>query len=390
MRLKPIQLRKSFSCDILIFDDIGATWLSKVVPDFATCGYLSTRFCYPVLINIGFLRRLFLILLGSIFHRNATPYYSYLDALIKSIKPKIVMTAADNNATLAVVSKTHTSILFLYIQSALRDEHSFPKIHDLPVYCSFGYIEKRLFNDLNINCQAYWPIGSVKLGIAMSKEPTENDFQSSDICFISSHRPKDQGESSAISDRINDVDQILFVYSIRFARRSNLTIKVLGKARENKWQRKELAHYKKLAGGYPFDYITTDKNAREFASYHALLNSELTIHCGSTLGFEALSVGKKVLFGATMDMAFINDWGVRYYYLDMPRQIRLQKDSFEHFSEKLDYLRKIPLNDFLELTSRYSHQIMKNHSSLKPHEVLPQKLARDLDQYSDSVLSSNS
>ena len=389
MKIKLVKFKKSFSCDVLIFDDIGASWLSKVVPNSASIGYVSTRFSFPILFHKYFLRRLFVILLGRIFSRNYNSYYFYLDALIQSIQPKIIVTAADNSVTLSKISKLHTSILFVYVQSALRDLYSFQKNVDLPVYCSFGQIEKRLFNDSNIRVQEYLPIGSVKLGMAMSKEHTSSHMHA-DICFISSYRAEKKYSKRRdvwINKRIEGIDQLLFLHSIKFARRSNLSVRVLGKAREDEWQRLEMIHYEKLADGFPFEYVQTDNELREYESYYGLLSSGLSISCGSTLGFEGLSAGKKVLFGATMDVNFIDDWGVRYYYSDMPQLISLQQNSFEHFSCKVEYLRDISLDEFLEVTSSYARQIMHESPIGKPHEMLHQKLEHHLSQ--NSVLDSH-
>ena len=382
MRLKLVKFKKSFSCDVLIFDDIGASWLSNLVPNSASIGYVSTRFSFPILFHKYFLQRLFVILLTHIFSRNYDSYYFYLDALIKSINPKIIVTAVDNSVTLSKVSKLHSSILFLYVQSALRDLHSFQRSLDLPVYCSFGNVEKRLFSDLNIRVQKYLPIGSVKLGMAMSEQQTSS-YEHVDICFISSYRAETQyAKKRELSRRIEDIDQLLFLHSIKFARQSNLSVRVLGKAREDKWQTLELIHYEKLADGFPFEYVRTDNELSEYESYYGLLSSGLSINCGSTLGFEGLSAGKKVLFGATMDVKFIDDWGVGYYYSDIPQLISLHQESFEHFSCKVKHLRNIALDDFLKITSPYARQIMNESSIGKPHELLQQKIEHYLSQNS--------
>ena len=382
MRLKLVRFTRAFPCDILIFDHIGASWLSKLLPNSARIGYVSTRFSFPILLHKYFLQRLFVILLRHILSRNYDSYHFYLDALIKSINPKIIVTAADNSVTLSKVSKLHSSILFVYVQSALRGLYSFQRSLDLPVYCSFGNIEKRLFSDLNIRVQEYLPIGSVKLGMAMSEEQTSS-YEHVDICFISSYRAeKKYAKKLAISRRIEDIEQLLFLHSIKFARQSNLSVRVLGKAREDKWQRLELIHYEKLADGFPFEYVRTDNELSEYESYYGLLSSGLSINCGSTLGFEGLSAGKKVLFGATMDVKFIDDWGVGFYYLDIPQLISLQQESFEHFSRKVEHLRNIALDDFLKITSPYARQIMNESSIGKPHELLQQKIEHHLSQNS--------
>ena len=81
-----------------------------------------------------------------------------------------------------------------------------------------------------------------------------------------------------------------------------------------------------------------------------------------------------------MDVKFIDDWGVGYYYSDMPQIISLQQESFEHFSRKVEHLMDIALDDFLEITSPYARQIMSESSIGKPHELLQQKIEHHLSQ----------
>ena len=129
-------------------------------------------------------------------------------------------------------------------------------------------------------------------------------------------------------------------------------------------------------------YDAWENELSKYESYYGLLNSGLSITCGSTLGFEGLSAGKKVLFGATMDVKFIDDWGVGYYYSDIPQLISLQQESFEHFSCKVEHLREISLDDFLKITSPYARQIMNESSIGKLHELLQQKIEHHLSQNS--------
>ena len=83
-----------------------------------------------------------------------------------------------------------------------------------------------------------------------------------------------------------------------------------------------------------------------------------------------------------MDVKFIDDWGVGYYYSDIPQLISLQQESFEHFSCKVKHLREISLDDFLKITSPYARQIMNESSIGKLHELLQQKIEHHLSQNS--------
>ena len=81
-----------------------------------------------------------------------------------------------------------------------------------------------------------------------------------------------------------------------------------------------------------------------------------------------------------MDVKFIDDWGVGYYYSDMPQIISLQQESFEHFSRKVERLMNIALDDFLKITSPYARQIMSESPIGKPHELLQQEIEHRLSQ----------
>jgi surface carbohydrate biosynthesis protein len=377
-KLKTINIRRPFSCDVLIFDEIGTQSLAHAVPEYASIGYLSTRFRFPILLSRNFLSRFIQIVIKHILHRTKSTYTDYLDALIGDIKPKVVITAADNNTALAIVSKYHKNILFCYIQSALRDIHSFPKHLKLPIYCSFGYTEKLLFRDLEVDCKEYLPIGSLKLGVALST-PKIQEYLIADLCFISSHRAEiPRSGMPTINRKIEDIDQILFKLLVKYANNRGLNIRLLGKAREYRWQKKEISHFERLSFGYPFEYIRTDNATREYSNYHALLKSNVAINCGSTLGFEALSLGRKVLFGATMDTEFLHQWGVDYYYSNMPELVRLESGTFQHFYQKLDSIRALPQTEFSKIINPYSRQIVNTCPTLKPHEYLQKRLEKHL------------
>ncbi len=377
-KLKPIHIRRSFSCDVLIFDEIGTQSLSHAVPKYASIGYLSTRFSFPILLSKKFLSRLIQIVINHILQRTKSAYTDYLDALIDDIRPKAVITAADNNVALAIISKNHNNILFFCIQSALRDIHSFPKHLKLPIYCSFGHTEKLLFRDLEVDCKEYLPIGSLKLGVALSNTKIK-EYLAADICFISSHRAEiPLSGMTTITTKIQDIDQILFKLLVKYASNRDLTIRLLGKAREYRWQKKEISHFERLSFGYPFEYIRADNASREYSNYHALLKSNIAINCGSTLGFEALSLGRKVLFGATMDTEFLNQWGVDYYYSEMPELVRLESGNYHHFCQKLDSIRALSQAEFSTIIGAYSKQIVNTSTTIKPHEYLQNRLEKHL------------
>ena len=304
-------------------------------------------------------------------------YKSYLNILLDTIQPRAVLTGADNNSALAEIANNRKDILFIFVQSSLRDVNSFPYIHRLPVYCSFGDVEQKIFNDLDIYCDVYLPLGSVKYGIAQNHKDS-HIHPLADIAFISSYRADHVVNSrhSTLINSIHGLDKLLFKHTIEYASKNNKSVRVLAKSREKVWQRKEYIFYKELAKSYPFDFFCGDKLSNEFSSYNGLNPSTIIIHTGSTLGFEALASGARVLFGATTDPELIHLWGVHHYFQQLPKLVCLETRSFKHFSSKLDTIINLSAHHYRAAIETKSRLIVRHRSPKYPHGEIKDILSK--------------
>ena len=179
--------------------------------------------------------------------------------------------------------------------------------------------------------------------------------------------------------RLSSIGEKLFRFTSKYSQQHGFTLRVLAKSREPQWQDKEYAYYTNLANGYPFDFVRADKQTREFLTYQALFCSQTIVHVGSTLGFEAISLGKQCLFAAPMDPYLIAHWGVAHYYEELPDLVCLTEDSYEHFSLKLTSIRNISSNEYLELIRSASHNTIRTNKSNYPHEIIRMNLQQYLD-----------
>ena len=158
--------------------------------------------------------------------------------------------------------------------------------------------------------------------------------------------------------------------------KNNKSVRVLAKSREKVWQRKEYIFYKDLAKSYPFDFFCGDKLSNEFSSYHGLNPSTIIIHTGSTLGFEALASGARVLFGATTDPELIHLWGVHHYFQQLPKLVCLETRSFKHFSSKLDTIINLSAHHYRAAIETKSRLIVRHRSPKYPHDEIKYILSK--------------
>ncbi|MDP6097899.1 MAG: hypothetical protein QGG67_18220, partial [Gammaproteobacteria bacterium] len=310
---------------------------------------------------------------------NSSFFLAYLHALVNTVRPKVIVTGADNNATLASLAEISPDVWFIFVQTALRDtSHGFPHGISLPTYYALGQRERLIFASLEVRCRQYVPTGSIKLGHALS-DPAPPAFASTDLCFISDHRAEQPVITlPPLVQTIEATNDLLFMHSCEYAKKNDLFLRVVAKSREPNWQEKERLHYQKLYEDCPLDFVTADKSTRELDTYHALLASGLVIHNASTLGFEALAAEKKVLFGASMNPQLVRNWGISAYFDQVPDFMCLQQKDFSHFEQKLDALRGMSLDEYRCHTSAAAQQLISQDTNCPPHEHIREAIRQYL------------
>jgi len=378
LKIGPFNLIKAFQCKVLIFDEICATWLAKSVPNNVTVGKISTRFTFPILLSLKFITKLLWCVLTFPKHRQSL-YLNYLYILVGIVEPKIILTGADNDRSLATLANAHPHILTIFVQTALRStKQGFPTGIQIPNYFALGQREKLIFASLKVNTDSYRPFGSIKLGYAVS-EPAQVQFAYRDICFISNHRPEVPiTKRRSLEQAIEATSDRLFQYTCEYAKKYGLTLRLLAKSREPNWHEHERKHYERLSRNFPIQFVVADKFAKELDTYRGLFSSETIVNCASTLGFEALAIKKKVLFGASMTPGLISKWGISYHFDQLPKTLVLGKDDFFHFEEKMNQLRRLSTTEYLlqisDCASRLITQDLHNPPHLQLREVIRKHL----------------
>jgi surface carbohydrate biosynthesis protein len=365
-----------FGCDILFFDTIGTNWIHHCLPNNCTVQYLDIRHQFPLATSLRFYFRL----IKRFFHQNkATPGYRsliWLSALFDEIKPRIIFTCADTNLSVAHYALEHPETHVIYLQNALRDTiGSMPHTIHLPTYLALGSVEKNIFNSLNIPCSDYRPIGSVKLGIALAQF-NESEKNSFDLYFISHYRAElFSSDAPVLFRELEHAHHRLFKNMIDYASAQNLSVGVASKTREFDLQNTELDYFRSIAGEFEFQFIRGDKSIHEFDTYRAGFISNLVVDLSSTLGFELLSAGTKVLFGASQEPHLVTQWGIEHYFETLPDAVKLKSPSKEEFFRTCDRIRRMSDIQYRNLTTDPARAIVTMSETEYPHEAVRRLLS---------------
>ena len=339
-------------CDILVFDTLGAGWIDTCLPKGTRSTTISFRDGSPVILSFRFLLG---ILRGLFKYSPLKPAWIstlLLSGAVEHISPKIIVSVADNNLTLARFAENNKTLQVVLIQNAIRDTvGSITSKQNLPTYLAFGKTELAIFSQLGISCESYIPIGSVKLGLSMRPE-NAGPLKTEEIAFISHYRPSMFDETRSTLDHlIEQNERRLFSACIGYIGNSDRHLIVLTKTRNREDQKAERSYYIGLAHQKPISFVTPDKAERELDSYLAGLSSALVVHPGSTLGLELFGAGKKIITGASADSELVSAWGISEYLKALPSFTKLGADQeMADFCALADQLFEMSTAEYLERT----------------------------------------
>jgi surface carbohydrate biosynthesis protein len=268
---------------ILLFDDNLESFLNRYVPKSKYCVLFSRHK------NHNFLIILELICRFKFSHLN------YFNKYIEYVKPSIILTFSDNYpifyrlkapkyskkifAQAAYRTSTFTDIFFH--TEKLKKIKKYNKVDEMLVFNKkVGEMYKKFINGNSI------VIGSIKSN-AFKIDLKKKKF---DILFISSWR--NLNLNWKLSDTVNwekivSTEKKILVNLKNYAKINKRHITVYGKYNSNK----EKEYFNNILKGSNWSYLKNDR----MKSYKYCDESKLIISTVSTLGYEALSRGSKVV-----------------------------------------------------------------------------------------------
>ena len=121
-----------------------------------------------------------------------------------------------------------------------------------------------------------------------------------------------------------------------------------------------------------FDYVEGNKDQKDFSTYFSCFSSRLIVSLNSSLGFELLAIGKKVLFCGSGIENFADQFDVRPYFDSLPLEVKLEATTFENFDQKLQTLDAFSDIHFKKLVAEQTKSIV----NFSPDDLTHYKVRR--------------
>ncbi|CAO6124271.1 Surface carbohydrate biosynthesis protein, Leptospira [Candidatus Pelagibacterales bacterium] len=221
---------------------------------------------------------------------------NYLIEYIKYVQAKIFISNIDNNILFWRIKKFIPDIKIIIIQNGwrLKKYDIFEKINKKNEYKSDLFFT---FNNyISIKYSNYINSKFITIGSLENNYRKVTKFKNSRTVLFLSEYIGNEKSPFFIDNKINfnswyNPELNLLVFLKKYCLENNYTFKV--SPRTNKFK-EEYAFYKNILGNNHWEFL--DKN--KTSSYHEIDKAKIAIAISSTIGYEALARGKKVIFFA--------------------------------------------------------------------------------------------
>ena len=372
---KYFQFIRPQKTDILIFDSLGGNWITSCIPKSATYQYVTYRSTIPVVFSLRF----FVLFLFSLYQKRPKTRTAirllYFHNIVTYLSPQIILTFSDNSEFILDYVSSEPRPKVVLIQNGMRKKTKAPFSYSrVPIYFTFGQIEKRRLNNSRYNCDALLPNGSLALGCALEFSD-KTQIARADICFISSYRQgRNRHEMSLVLPELAKVHRDIFLMTFAFTKCRGTTLRIITKSTSPEEQLFEFDYFSELAGTNELDFITSDRSSGEFNSYYGAISSDLVVCCHSTLGFEMFSMGKKVIFGSSISPQLISERGMDDYFSELPLEVKIENNLEPAFIAKLTQLLVLTESKYKSLIKLPSYTLLSMPENNLPQEVIQKYL----------------
>lgn len=297
-----VVLRKPDKADILFYHANGLGYMRECV-DAAWKTSLLDSGARIVYVHPAILGRCLLLLFKKLF-KQSDPFWGRVTlriiqeySVILSISPKVVITFSDNNVRFNILCRLVTGPKFFAIQNGIRgpEIHKNPENFLLTNFFCFGEEVKKNFTEAGARIGKFIPIGSLRDGVYRRQVARERPLQKRyDICFVSQFRVARfrKGDKRELSG-LRETTELLLAYVGRFCKENQKTFCIAGSAKDQEAEDEQNWLFSN-PGIVDADFVMNQPSM--FSSYRAIDQSSLILTVSSTIGFEALARGRRVLF----------------------------------------------------------------------------------------------
>ena len=352
-------------CDVVVFDRVSLPALQQPLLQKRRFAIIHCR-GEALHINPRLLWQSLLLLRQT----AGNPKYAYVLALLKAYRAKVVLTFIDNNNTMGALQHL-SSATFISIQNGMRTAFTLqgtPPIKRMPLFYCYGQRDIDLYQSCHVKTQAFFPTGSLKGGYFLDNVVQKTAQTHYDLCLISQYISSQHTHTTnpLLLDGIQKITDYFFRYL-----QENPQLKACVALRGSTEHADETAYYRHLSQSTLHPVTLISQKGQPFATYQAAYDSQILVTYHSTLGFEALGWGKKVLFGAgTAEISPPHSW---LFKEDSSTIIRLEALSYTEFCRKLKTLHTLSNTHFQQQTQMTRQYVM--HTPDRPlYQILDETI----------------
>lgn len=356
IKILKLNKRVSKSIDVLIWNSFNSQYLLEILSEKKSCRivefskkridiFIDPRFYYIIFVNVLKKRSL---------------SYLYLSTCLKYLKPKIVITYLSNSSFPYKIAEDFKKIKFASVQYTPETPDNI--LDNYYYYLSWGGMSRIVFEKFKINYSHIYSIGSLKLACYLKSKSKRSSY-SYDIGFISTYRllyenmnfEKFSSQKKVeLKDIVSCLNKILKKTNILLQEllfnKYNVCVAMSNTDRTDIESQSEFKYYKQISSKL---HLLPKHN---LSSYSLSENSKIILTLNSSLGFELVSLGKRVLF-LIDDYEFLQQskvpWGnFDLMYENIPNFLR-SSFNFEELYNKIIYLDNLSDDEYFSITNEF-------------------------------------
>ena len=365
------------ACDVLIYDAEGSDYLLHCIPAHSNIFIIRNRTEEPLFISAKF----FLFIILELIKSNE-PRSAIMAALVKHLNPKVIITFIDNSPTICLIKKICPSIPMFIVQNGTRWDFSIKDrgLMEYDHYFGFGLVEADIFAQGGHTVSSFYPIGSIRTGIFRDEK---FDFQEKvfDLCYISQFDPIplncvgiDKWTLELLT-AYYDVGKKHFDVIVKYAIENKLSLCVAMRSASNGVNYADELEYFISQNHDKITYISQSK----FSSYTAVQASRLTFTISSTLGYEALGWGERVIFAKDVEpvnsLVTQGSWTDNLVTHRLPELQRLYSLDYAELCFKATEMLKMKNQDYINYSKGARSYYMNYDDERKPQTIIRKKIS---------------
>jgi surface carbohydrate biosynthesis protein len=373
-RLSQITWHGREICDVLIYDEEGSDFILRCLPANLEVQILHIRKGLPLIKSYKFL-----FLLFSKIRKYGVSETSLLATILQIWNPKIIITFIDNSPALGKLKAKFPDLEYISVQNGSRWDLS--RLGTQPLsfgrYFTFGAVEEEILASGPHTAERLHPIGSLRAGFFLENHQvlTTNLY---DLCFISGFTPLKSSYLDTWDDSMTNayhrIDKELFNLVATYALSNDLSLCVALRYSEDHLEHADERSYYSFPDADRFHFIPQSG----YSSYESIAASRVSVTSSSSLGYEGLGLGRKVVFAKDVkelaELLLQGTWHENYMTKYLPPLLRLLSLDPEEFSTKVTQVLNMTEGVFSEYSKEARFKYMNLDFENLPHMLVQNEI----------------